>query len=157
MTINKKIITMLVLVMAVGTITAISASVNTWIDYDCTTLDKGMIPICNDINILETKIISLESTSMIYEVTETKTAQPGERFDITVRCNPNDPLLSDYVSFSTTHEGFSGGYGGVMDDNPGNVTMQIQVGWYMNLNNRDNIITNFPVNGTVSILCMSHP
>ena len=106
---------------------------------------------------LQNNVTTLQS--LVYEVITIDTALTDERFDIEARCNAGDALLGDYVSYtiSPSADGYSGGSGPVMDDNPGNATRQIQVGWYMNLNNRDNISTTFPITGEVSILCVQHP
>lgn len=52
-------------VISLASIPIIYAVTESWIDYDCNTLGGGMIPICNDINILHDRIVTLETTSFI--------------------------------------------------------------------------------------------
>ena len=115
--------------------------------------------ICElDIFQMKSDIEKLQSS--VYEVKTIETALTGERFDFEARCDPGDALLGDYVSYiisPVAEGGYLSGTGPLMDDSPGNATRSIQVGWYGNLNNRDNISTTFPITGEVSILCIQHP
>lgn len=131
-------------------------SIDDYCDPAPTSTIKAKYWICNDLHPRLTALES-ETKSPVYEVKVSKTALSGERFDIEARCIPGDALLGNYVSFNVFPEtNLNYGNGGVMDENPGNVSRQIQVGWFMNLDNI-NISTTFPITGEVSILCIQHP
>ncbi len=66
-----KTIIILIAIIAITIPISASAMIESWIDYDCDTLTKGMTPICNDINTLNYRIINLENTHV--EITDFKT------------------------------------------------------------------------------------
>jgi len=90
-------------------------------------------------------------------IVSASTAQVGERFNVSARCPEGFALVNEYVVFNTFPAGHSGGSGGVSDSLGGNVERNVQVGWFLNLNNRDGVPQVGPVDGEVTILCIKVP
>ncbi len=113
--------------------------------------------ICElDIFEMNDRILSLEEKTIHYSVTVNETAQVGERFDITAMCDSGDFMYYNVAEYNTYPEGYSGGSGNVMGS-LGNTDHEILIGKILNLNNRDNVETDFPVVGELIIACVKSP
>lgn len=102
MTINKKIMTMLILVMAIGAISMTAYASTSFIGDDCSKYEQDRMngKICNDIQQLHDLILEERKMPYVKSMTFTFT-NTGTQMN-TVICDDNDVILSGGYSFDKT-------------------------------------------------------